>query len=49
LKYCALGKRIGLDNEILTRDLIELNGEDKPGYLSVVLIRKFPAQGRTGQ
>jgi precorrin-2/cobalt-factor-2 C20-methyltransferase len=48
LKHCALGKRIGLDNEILTRDLIELNGADKPGYLSVVLIRKVPVQGRNG-
>ncbi|MBT3366614.1 MAG: precorrin-2 C(20)-methyltransferase [Nitrospina sp.] len=48
LEHCALGKRIGLDNEILTRDLIELNEDDKPGYLSVVLIRKFPAQGRIG-
>lgn len=43
---CALGKRIGLDNEILTRDLLELNGADKPGYLSVMLIRKTPLQGR---
>ena len=48
LKHCALGKRIGLDNEILTRDLIGLNGDDKPGYLSVVLIRKSPVQGRNG-
>ena len=48
LKYCALGKRIGLDNEILTRDLMELKEVDKPGYLAVILIRKTPAQGRNG-
>jgi precorrin-2/cobalt-factor-2 C20-methyltransferase len=48
LKYCALGKRIGLDNEILTRDLMELQAVDKPGYLSVILIRKSPTQGRNG-
>jgi precorrin-2/cobalt-factor-2 C20-methyltransferase len=48
LKHCALGKRIGLDNEIITRDLMKLNPDDKPGYLSVILIRKTPLQGRNG-
>jgi len=40
LPYCALGKRIGLDNEILTQELEELDMNSKPGYLSVMLIRK---------
>lgn len=48
LKHCALGKRIGLDNEIITRDLMKLNPDDKPGYLSVILIRKTSLQGRNG-
>jgi precorrin-2/cobalt-factor-2 C20-methyltransferase len=48
LKHCALGKRIGLDNEALTRDLMELKSVDKPGYLSVIIIRKTAAQGRNG-
>ena len=49
LKNCVLGKRIGLDNEILSRDLTGLNGDDKPGYLSVMHIRKIPLSGRNGQ
>ncbi len=49
LKNCVLGKRIGLDNEILSRDLTGLNGDDKPGYLSVMHIRKTPLSGRNGQ
>ena len=49
LKHCALGKRIGLDNEILTRDLMELKEVDKPGYLSIIFIRKTPSQGRNGR
>ena len=48
LKNCALGKRIGLDNEILTRDLMGLSKDEKPGYLSVILIRKAPPQRRNG-
>jgi precorrin-2/cobalt-factor-2 C20-methyltransferase len=46
LKNCVLGKRIGLDNEILTHDIMALSGDEKPGYLSVMLIRKVPLQGR---
>ncbi len=49
LKNCVLGKRIGLDNEILSCDLTGLNGDDKPGYLSVMHIRKTPLSGRNGQ
>ncbi len=49
LKNCVLGKRIGLDNEILSCDLTELNGDDKPGYLSVMHIRKAPLSKRNGQ
>jgi len=49
LKNCVLGKRIGLDNEILTRDLMGLSKDEKPGYLSVILIRKVPPQGRNGR
>ena len=49
LKYCVLGKRIGLDNEILTHDLMSLNKDEKPGYLSVIIIRKDPPQGRNGR
>ncbi len=46
LHYCALGKRIGLDNEILTRELEELDMDSKPGYLSVMLIRKSEVLAR---
>lgn len=49
LENCALGKRIGLDDEILTRNLLELDENDKPGYLSVMHIRKAPLSGRNGQ
>jgi precorrin-2/cobalt-factor-2 C20-methyltransferase len=47
-KYCVFGKRIGLDNEILTDNIEKLDNNDKPGYLSVMLIRKTPLQGRDG-
>lgn len=46
LPYCTLGKRIGLDNELLTQDIAELDGTGKPGYLSVMLIKKNPTRGR---
>ncbi len=46
---CVLGKRIGLDNEILTNDLTGLNVDEKPGYLSVLIIRKKPPVGRNGK
>jgi len=46
LPYCALGKRIGLDNEILTSELEELDMDAKPGYLSVMLIRKSEVLAR---
>ncbi len=49
LENCSLGKRIGLDNEILTRNLLELDENDKPGYLSVMHIRKAPLSGRNEQ
>ncbi len=49
LENCSLGKRIGLDNEILTRNLLELDENDKPGYLSVMHIRKAPLLGRNEQ
>ncbi len=49
LKNCVMGKRIGLDNEILSRDLTGLNENDKPGYLSVMHIRKTPLSGRNEQ
>ena len=43
---CVLGKRVGLDNEILTNDLMELKTDEKPGYLSVLIIRKKTSVGR---
>ena len=43
---CVLGKRVGLDNEILTNDLMELKTDEKPGYLSVLIIRKKASVGR---
>lgn len=43
---CVLGKRVGLDNEILTNDLMELKTDEKPGYLSVLIIRKNTPVGR---
>ena len=43
---CVLGKRVGLDNEILTNDLMELKTDEKPGYLSVLIIRKNAPVGR---
>lgn len=46
---CVLGKRIGLDNEILTNNLTGLNVDEKPGYLSVLIIRKKPPLGRNGR
>ncbi len=49
LSNCVLGKRIGLDNEVLTSDLTSLDKDDKPGYLSVIIIRKNPLRGRNGQ
>ncbi len=49
LKNCVLGKRIGLDNEILTRDLMSLSRDEKPGYLSVILIRKVLPHKRNGR
>ena len=43
---CVLGKRVGLDNEILTNDLMSLKIDEKPGYLSVLIIRKKFSVGR---
>ncbi len=43
---CVLGKRVGLDNEILTNDLMELKTDEKPGYLTVLIIRKKASVGR---
>jgi len=43
---CVLGKRVGLDSEILTNDLMELKVDEKPGYLSVLIIRKKASVGR---
>jgi precorrin-2/cobalt-factor-2 C20-methyltransferase len=43
---CVLGKRVGLDNEILTNDIMELKVDEKPGYLSVLIIRKNASVGR---
>ena len=48
LANCVLGKRIGLDNEILTNDLMGLKVDEKPGYLSVLIIRSKPPVGRNG-
>jgi precorrin-2/cobalt-factor-2 C20-methyltransferase len=46
LPYCALGQRIGLDNANLTSDLKSVDRDSKPGYLSVMLIKKNFARGR---
>lgn len=46
LPYCTLGKRIGLDGELLTQTLGGLDGATNPGYLSVMLIRKDHPRGR---
>ena len=46
LPYCTLGKRIGLDDELLTQNLATVDNTGKPGYLSVMLIKKNPARGR---
>ena len=45
---CVLGKRVGLDNEILTNDLMSLKIVEKPGYLSVLIIRKKFSVGSNG-
>ena len=37
---------MGLDNEILTNNLMELKVDEKPGYLSVLIIRKNASVGR---
>ena len=49
LSHCVLGKRIGLDNEILTKDIASLDEAHRPGYLSVLIIRKNPPGGRKRQ
>ncbi len=46
LPHCTLGKRIGLDDELLSQNLTELKGAVNPGYLSVMLIKKGPVRGR---
>jgi precorrin-2/cobalt-factor-2 C20-methyltransferase len=44
--HCAFARRIGLADEMLTTDVVNLNADNAMGYLATVLIRKTPREQR---
>ncbi len=45
-KYCAFARRIGLADEMLSTDVVNLNADNAMGYLATLLIRKTPREQR---
>jgi precorrin-2/cobalt-factor-2 C20-methyltransferase len=45
--YCAFASRIGLDGEVLSRNLNDLPDSNKLGYLTTMLIRKTNPEDRS--
>lgn len=45
-EHCAFARRIGLDEEMLSTDVGNLNATEAMGYLSTLLIRKTPRERR---
>ena len=45
-KHCAFARRIGLADEMLSTDVVNLNATNAMGYLATLLIRKTPREQR---
>jgi len=45
-EHCAFARRIGLADEMLSTDVVNLNATETMGYLSTLLIRKTPSEKR---
>lgn len=44
--YCAFGKRVGMNDQVVLAGLGNFNAEASKGYLSILLIRKNPREKR---
>jgi precorrin-2/cobalt-factor-2 C20-methyltransferase len=44
--HCVFGAHVGMENEILSVGISDINGTDARGYLSTMLIRKKPVESR---
>jgi precorrin-2/cobalt-factor-2 C20-methyltransferase len=44
--HCVFGAHVGMENEILSVGISDLNGTDASGYLSTMLIRRKPVETR---
>ena len=44
--HCVFGAHVGMENEILSVGISDINGTDANGYLSTMLIRRKPVESR---